>query len=99
MKRSLVAAACGLLLCLAAFASGRLDSSCRVTLRLVDSESGKTLPGLIRIADRDGKPVKVQMAADAQGTVHELLSRGLGLKDQPAIELWSVVTGQVTLQL
>lgn len=99
MKRPLVAAICGLLLCLAAMASTRLESSCRVTLRLIDSESGKTLPGLIRIIDRDGKSVSVQKAADAQGTVHELLSRGLGLKDQPAIERWSVVTGQVTLQL
>ena len=99
MKHSLVAGICGLLLCLATFASARLEAPCRVTLRLVDSQTGETLPGLIRIAGRAGKPIDVPVAADAQGSVHELLSRGLGLKDQPAIERWSVVTGQVTLQL
>src|SRR5437762_2051138 len=98
MKRSLVAIACGLLLSLAAFAAGRLEPSCRVILRLVDSETGQTLPGLIRVTSRDGKSVSVRTATDAQGVVREILSRGLGLKDQPAIETWSVVTGQVTLQ-
>ena len=97
MKRSIVAAACGLLLCLVTLASGRLDSSCRLTLRLIDSQTGQTVPGLIRIVDRAGKPVSVQAAADDQGAVRELLSRGLGLKDQPAIESWSVVTGEFTL--
>ena len=99
MKRSIIAGTCGLLLCLVTLASGRLDSSCRLTLRLVDSQTGQTLPGLIRIVDRDGKPVSVQAAADGQGAVRELLSRGLGLKDQPAIESWSVVTAEVALKV
>ena len=76
MKHSLVAGICGLLLCLATFASARLEAPCRVTLRLVDSQTGETLPGLIRIAGRAGKPIDVPVAADAQGSVHELLSRG-----------------------
>lgn len=99
MKRLLVAVACGLVLSLVALASGRLESSCRVTLRLVDAKTGQKLPGLIRITNRDGQPVSARAAADAPGAVREMLSRGLGLKDQPAIERWSVVTGQVTLQL
>ena len=95
MQRIAVAALSGWLLCLVALAANRMDSSCRVTLRLVDAESGQTLPGVIRILNRDGQPVRVQAAADANGTVREILSRGLGLKDQPAIERWSVVAGSV----
>ena len=99
MKRSLIALTCCLLLLLVTVVSGHLESSCRVTLRLIDTKSGKAVPGLIRIVDRDGKSVHLQTLADAQGTAKELLSRGLGLNDQPAIERWSVIMGRVTLQL
>ena len=64
-------------------------TTCTVSIRLVDAETGRTLPGLIRIADENGKPVETP----------ELLSRGQGLRDRPAIARWKVLPGETTVSL
>ena len=50
------------------------DGECRLTIELVDAASGRPLPGLVRIATREGKLV-------ARG---KLLSRGEG----PGLDPW-----------
>ncbi len=99
MKHSLVVVICLLLLGLAAVVSGQLESPCRVTLRLCDAETGQALPGVIRVVDREGHDIALSRIAVAEKTLNPLLSRGLGLVDQPAIERWSVVVDNVVLQL
>ncbi|HUG91812.1 MAG TPA: CehA/McbA family metallohydrolase [Planctomycetaceae bacterium] len=69
-------AVCGLLA-----ASTRTDDACALTLKLIDAQTGRELPGLVRITDADG------------GAVHppELLSRGLGLSPDAPIAQWDVL--------
>ena len=62
-------------------AQGPRDDTCRVTVSLVDAESGQPVAGLIRIADESGMVFRPQ----------ELLSRGAGLKPEEPISEWSVV--------
>ena len=64
-------------------------TECEVSLRLVDAESGKELPGLIRIVDADGKTVKAS----------ELMSRGTGLSDKLPIAKWQVLSAAKTVKL
>lgn len=97
MKQTLTAVAAALLVCFAAWGSTRA-TTCQLKLKLVDAETGATLPGVIRLTDKQGQPISAR-SVDTQGNVTELMSRGLGLKDQPEIDRWSVVTGEVTLQL
>ena len=53
-----------------------------VTIRLVDTQSGSELPGLIRVTGPDGQAVSLP----------SLLSRGVGLlQKQPRIAAWSVL--------
>ena len=99
MKRIFVAILCLLLLRFAVVVAEPLEMSCEVTVRLIDAETGKTIPGLIRIIDREGTSVSPQLAAGTQDIAKALLPRGLGLKDQPDIDRWSVITGQVRLRL
>jgi hypothetical protein len=65
------------------------SKNCAVTLRLVDADAGRTLPGLIRFTDADGKPVDTP----------ELLSRGQGLSDNLPIARWKVLPGETTVRL
>jgi hypothetical protein len=65
------------------------DATCMVTLKLVDAETGRTLPGLIQITDADGKPVDTP----------ELLSRGQGLSGKLPIARWKVLPGERTVSL
>lgn len=55
------------LLCLS---GGGRQETCLVTLRLIDAQSGRELPGLVRFAGGDGRSLYPP----------ELMSRGLGLK-------------------
>ena len=65
------------------------DATCTVTLRLVDADTGRTLPGLMQIADADGKPVDTP----------ELLARGQGLSNKLPIARWKVLPGETTIKL
>ncbi|MGE3316649.1 MAG: hypothetical protein AB7O26_16145, partial [Planctomycetaceae bacterium] len=76
------------------YAAGRSDGTCELTLKLVDSSTGRELPGLLRIRDSDGAIIKPA----------ELLPRGLGLRDQLAsyggsIHDWIVLPKSTTVKL
>ncbi len=61
-----------------------------VTIRLVDSQTGTELPGLIRITAPDSQTVALP----------ELLNRGVGLlQEQPRIGSWSVLPGARSVRL
>ena len=60
----------------------------RLTVELIDAETGRSVPGLIRVLGPDGGTV----ALDG------LLSRGQGLKSQ-AISRWSVLMKRTTLKV
>src|SRR5262245_26438908 len=68
---------------------GPAKTNCRARLTLSDADSGKELPGLVRIADADGRVV----ASDT------LLSRGLGLEGSLPIHEWLVVPRAVEFEL
>ena len=74
------------LLCLA---GSRSEDDCTVSIRLIDADTGRQLPGLLRISDADGKAVKP----------NGLLSRGLGLPTKLPINRWSVLPGKKTIHL
>ncbi len=74
------------LLCLA---GSHAQENCTVTLKLIDSATGRELSGLVSVADADGNRVAVR----------ELLSRGLGLDETLPIGRWSVLAKSTTLQL
>ena len=97
MKRLRIVLTCLFLTLLAAVVAAQRPTSCRVSLCLIDSESNETLPGVVRVLDADGTPVPVRRIVDGDGAETSLLSRGLGVKDQPQLEQWFVVTGEVTL--
>lgn len=82
--------AVGLLLIAAAFAP---DGMCRVTLTLTDAETGRPLPGVVRITRKDGDQRLVLMPSG-------LDSRGWGLlAKQPDIADWFVVPQASTIEL
>jgi hypothetical protein len=68
---------------------GPAPSTCRVRLTLTDAETGKELPGLVRIVDAEGRAVASET----------LLSRGLGLEGQLPIHEWRVVPRTVEFDL
>jgi hypothetical protein len=57
--RMTAAGGCLLVLGIALLAEGRLNDDCALTLQLTDSETGRPLPGLVRITDADGKSIKI----------------------------------------
>jgi hypothetical protein len=68
---------------------GQLADTARVTLQLIDAETGREIPGLVRITDADGN-------------VHhpgELLNRGLGMPDKEPIVAWHVLPKRTVLAL
>ena len=65
------------------------EKTCEVSIRLVDSQSGATLPGLVRVTDSTGKSIEIP----------ELLSRGTGVTNQPAINQWFVLPGPARVTL
>ena len=99
MKRTQISAVCGLLLLFVTVVSGKIAPKCQVTIRLVDSKTGAELSGLVRIIDQNGKAVRIHAHPDHQDSNNSILSRGIGVPDQAAIERWSVVINQVRLQL
>jgi hypothetical protein len=98
MKRAFVAVACCVFICLAAIVSGQLDSSCAVSLSLIEGDASKAVSGLIRIYDGEGKSILVQ---SVKGNVasDSLLPRSIGLENSKGIDRWFVVSGQVKLTL
>ena len=63
---------------------------CRLTITLVDSQTQKPIPGVIRCFPRDGKQAI---------PVANLLARGQGLKDKSAIHDWYVVSSSTDVLL
>lgn len=63
--------------------------TCMVRFRLVDATTGEEIPGLIRVQASDGEAVPLT----------RLLGRGEGVRNQPAIEQWSVIVEPTTLRL
>ena len=78
-------AALGLLV----LAGSRSQETCAVTLKFVDAETGREIPGLVSIKDADGELV----------AVNHLLSRGLGLSDTLPIAKWSVLPKKTVVPL
>jgi len=95
MKRPVMAIAVFSLLGMAALSSGRFESTGKLTLRLIDADGGQVTSGVFRILDVDGKPISLTTDADGR----TLLSRGLGLNNQPAIREWTVFSNTVALKL
>lgn len=95
MRVSILAVPTGLLLLAWVALTDRLSGDdppqpqCRLTIELVDSVSGKPLPGLAQIHDAAGKRLPLD----------ELLSRGFGLEPGPAIHDWSVLPSKATVQV
>lgn len=86
MKR-LPANVCLVILGGLAAVSARTTDTCALTLTIVDADSGREIPGVVRIAD-------------VSGNVHrapELLGRGLGLPEKEPITAWSVLPAKTTL--
>jgi hypothetical protein len=80
---------CVVVVGLLVLSGNRATENCAVTLKLIDADSQRELPGLIRIEDADGQPVAVA----------GLLSRGQGLDDALPISRWSVLPKQTVVRL
>ena len=74
------------LLCLS---GSRPEQNCALTIKLTDAQSGRELPGLLKVTGADGKPV----------AVGGLLSRGLGLPAGLPVNHWSVLPKSMTVNL
>jgi len=76
---------------LALLAAGGDDSSCHLTLELIDMETGKAMPGVVQVLDDNGQRLPLP----------ELLSRGFGLdlKASPAIHEWSVLPRKAAIRV
>ena len=72
------------MLAVLAAAGSKPTESCRVTLQLVDAETGETKAGVIQILTSDGERIPLP----------ELFKRGTGLDDSLSIHEWSVVPGK-----
>ncbi|MCA9014791.1 MAG: CehA/McbA family metallohydrolase [Planctomycetaceae bacterium] len=80
-----------------ATSSQPIQPQCNVTLSLIESSpsgSRQTVPGLLRVFDAEGKRIPIP----------ELLNRGTGIKTSPeseqtGIHSWSVIPGEVQIQL
>lgn len=83
MQRLIVCGISLTLLALAAFAPTAQETTCRVSIELIDGNTNQPVSGLVRIAEADG------------GVLHpdELQSRGVGLPAEQVIHEWSVVPG------
>jgi len=84
-----VASCCVLVIGAAIVAAQPADENCQVTITLTDAQTGRAIPGLIRIQSAAGEAVLTP----------ELLSRGLGLQDEKPIGNWSALVKPSTLSL
>lgn len=87
--RTIAAAGCLLLLGMVLIAEGRFNDACELTLQLTDAETGRPLPGLIRISDSDGNKLPVA----------ELLPRDLTPGVEQRIDNWSVLVEKTTVKV
>src|SRR5688572_2200440 len=62
---------------------------CRLTLELVDAQTGETLPGLAQIVTNEGLAVPLE----------ELINRGQGLAANAPISRWWVVSRRSTVEV
>ena len=69
--------------------ANRAPDTCRVTLRLVDAETGEALAGVVQVRDADGRRIELP----------GLLSRAQGLNDELPIHDWSVLPEPMTVDL
>ncbi|MBI1314773.1 hypothetical protein GC176_26055 [bacterium] len=69
--------------------ANRAPETCRVTLRLIDAESGEALAGVVQVRDADGRHIELP----------GLLSRGQGLDDELSIHDWSVLPQATSVDL
>jgi hypothetical protein len=88
MRRCLITAAAASL-ALAAMLLVDDRSSCRLTLELVDSQTGQTLPGLVQLTTGDGQSVPLK----------ELINRGQGLAANAPISRWWVLPGRSSVEV
>lgn len=72
-----------------AMAGSRSADTRTLTLRLIDAESGRQIPGVIQIENAGGERIPLP----------ELLSRGTGLRNDDATAHWSVLTSATRLSL
>ncbi len=63
------------------------DERCALAIKLVDADSGASLPGMIRIRDSAGRGV----------AIGELLNRGQGVEDEGPIHQWWVLAEPRTI--
>jgi hypothetical protein len=63
--------------------------TCTVQLELVDAATGAALPGVVRVLDEAGEPVKIA----------ELLPRGLGVPEELSIHDWYLLPAPATVSL
>ncbi len=66
---------------------GSDTKTCSVRLSLIDDETGKPIPGLVRVRNADGQTVSLP----------GLLPRGQGLRDEQAIHQWSALIEPTTI--
>lgn len=87
--RIIACTGCLLLLGMALIAEGRLNDTCELTLELVDADTGRPLPGLVRITDGNG----------ARLPISELLPRDLSPGVEQRIDHWSVLVEKTILKV
>lgn len=78
-----------LMIAVLAIGANRGPDTCRVTLRLVDADSGQPMAGVLRVRSPGGDVVPMP----------ELLSRGLGLDEGLPIHDWAVLPEARTVDL
>lgn len=62
---------------------------CRLTLELVDSKTGESLPGVVQLRTSDGQAVPLK----------ELINRGQGLSEKAPISRWWVLPARTTVEV
>lgn len=84
--RTLLFAACLATVSLLVGLAPQNGERCELTVRLIDADIGRDMPGLIRLRDASGAAIKPE----------GLLPRGLGLDDQEPIAEWYVLPQAAT---
>lgn len=65
------------------------NARCRLTLDLVDSQTGESLPGVVQLATSGGQAVPL----------NELINRGQGLSEKAPISRWWVLPSRTTVEV
>lgn len=78
-----------IIVCAFTFFAWHSKNICMLTLEIVDSETGQSLPGLIKILRADGEPIEL----------NGLISRGIGLRPYNPANYWFVLDKRVLVQV